>query len=131
MTSITIEGLDKLERKLGRLDAIAALQEPMHKATKRIYAETQNYPPPPPGSKYVRKHSGGLAGSWVERVSVRRQTLVGIVGTDISYGPFVMHPTKQAWMHKGRWPTTDDIVDKQKRAIMADFETAIRRTIDE
>lgn len=154
MTTITIEGLDALEQKLGRMAAIDVLKSPMHKATKRIYAQTQIYPPAsgkPMQWKsvkqrrwffanlndgnievpYRRKKSGGLAGSWVERVTVRNQTLVGIVGTDISYGPLVMHPDKQAEYHRGNWPTTDDIVSKHRRAIVNDFKDAIRRAINE
>lgn len=132
MTStITILGLPELEKKLGRLASIDLLKPPMHKATKLIYAETQKYPPPRPGQTYVRRKSAGLAGSWVERVEIRGKTLVGVVGSSISYGPFVQSPDKQAWMHKGRWPTTDDITKKVAKPVSKLFENAIRKAIDD
>ena len=130
-STIEILGLDELQHKLGRLGAISTLKPPMNKAVHRIHAETQTYPPPPKGSTYRRKHAGGLAGSWVARTEQKRQTLVGVVGASISYAPYVMGPKRQAWMHKGRWPTTDDIVDKQKHNIVNDFEKAIRKVIDD
>lgn len=152
MITIEIRGLDALERKLGRLGAIEVLKPPMHKATKLIYAETQKYPPAshkPMRWKsakqrawffaalhrgeitvpYRRRHSGGLAGGWVERVETHGKTLVGIVGNSKSYGPWVMDPERQAGYHQGTWPTTDDIVRKRKQQIVAEFDAAIRRAI--
>lgn len=153
MTTIRIDGLDKLENKLGRMASIKLLKRPMHAAVKLIYAETQTYPPASrkkmkwKSSKqrawffaalrsgaivvpYRRRHSGGLAGAWTELVAVRGKTLIGIVGNRISYGPWVMSPKKQANYHKGTWPTTDDIVEKRKRQIVAEFEAAIRSSIN-
>lgn len=153
MSCIEIEGLEELERKLGRLASIDLLKPPMHKAVKVIYAETQVYPPPrrkPMRWKsakqrrwffanlrkgnirvpYVRRHSGGLAGAWTEKVQVRGMTLVGIVGNRISYGPYVMHPQKQAEYHRGNWPTTDDITKKVAPTISKIFQDTIREALN-
>ncbi|MCP4099154.1 MAG: hypothetical protein GY748_23270 [Planctomycetaceae bacterium] len=132
MTSaIEISGLDELEKKLGRLESIEILKKPMTKSVLMVYGETQTYPPKPKDSNYRRKHSGGLAGSWITDVKVRAKTLIGVLGSRISYGPYVMSPRKQAWMHKGRWLTTDDILEKRRGDIVGDFEAAIRKVIDE
>ena len=129
MSNITIYGLDELEKKLGRLASIEILKPPMHKSTKLIQSEAQIYPPPRSGQTYVR--TSNLANRWVERVEVRGKTLVGIISNNVSYGKWVQHPQYQAWMHRGRWPTTDDITKKVAKTIGIIFEKAIRKAINE
>ena len=78
---------------------------------------------------YRRRHSGGLAGAWVEKVERRGDSLIGQVDNRISYGPFVMGPDSQAAYHQGNWPTTVDVLNKVKGDIKRYFETAIRKAV--
>ena len=127
--NITIRGIPELERKLGRLAAVKTLRPPMEKAVRIVEAEAKIYPPPPPASSYAR--TGTLGRQWLGRVENRSTSLLGIVGNRTPYAPWVQSPTKQAWMHKGRWPTTENIVEKTNRQIAGAFEDAIRKVIND
>jgi hypothetical protein len=154
MSSITIEvkGLAELEEKLGRIGAIRELRPAMEKTNKVIHADTQRYPPPshkPMRWKsrkqrlfviigiregrievpYRRKHSGGLAGSWVDKVSVIGSTLTGTVGSNSSYAPFVVGPKSQAEYHQGNWWTTATLLKRRKSDIEDIFASRIREVL--
>ena len=157
MTDITIEveGLEELERKLGRIGAIRELRPAMEKANKIIHADTQRYPPPshkPMRFKsrkqrifvimsiregrikvpYDRKHSGGLAGSWVDKVTVVGQTLTGVVGSNeskVPYARFVVGPKSQAEYHHGNWWTTETLLRRRKGDIEDIFSQQVRRVL--
>jgi len=150
--TITIHGIDKLVAKLGRLESVQLLRLPMHAATKLIYAEAIKYPGQTKKPfkfvsdkqrryvimairkgiiqvPYRRRKSSGLAGSWVERVEDHGDSLVGIVGSSISYGPFVMSPDNQAQYHQGNWQTTDDIVNTVANPISKLFQKTIDKAL--
>ena len=129
ITSVTIHGIPELERKLGRLAAVKTLRPPMEKSVRIVEAEARIYPPPPPASSYVR--TGKLGRQWLGRVQNRQASIRGIVGNEMPYAHWVHSPTKQAWMHKGRWPTTENIVEKTSRQIAGAFEDAIRKVIND
>lgn len=152
MSDIVIEGLDALERKLGRLRAVEVLRIPMAQSVHLLHGAVQDYPPAS-GRKmkwksakqrrwffanlregnivipYRRRKSGGLAGSWVARVEASPRTLTGIVTSKISYGPLVMHPQRQADYHRGTWPTTDTIVTKNRTKVLEFFRRAIEKEL--
>lgn len=152
MSTIQIEGLDRLLAKLGRLESLNALEPPMHGATQIIEAEGQNYPPASHKKMvwksqkqrrwffaalrsgklhvpYRRRESAGHAGGWNSRVTVTSSQIIGVVTNVVPGGAWVRHPTQQAAYHKGTWPTTDDMLAKNKQKIEALFRSAIDKAL--
>lgn len=150
--AITIEGLEELERRLGRMASIDVLRLPMTQSVETVRSEAQKYPPKRKRRMkfksrrqrffviiairegriqvpYKRRHSGGLAGGWNTKVHTVGQTLVGRIENRVSYGPFVMGPTAQADYHRGNWPTTIDVLHKTKTDIEGFFEVAIEKAL--
>lgn len=118
---ITIKGIPELEAKLGRAAAVATIRPPMERAVRRIQADLAKYPSPPAGTKYRR--TGTLGRRWT--AEVRDGGLTGVVGNNTPYAQWVEAAEYQAKVHQGRWPTDEEVLEKEKGAIVADFEKAI------
>jgi len=76
------------------------------------------YPAPPPGSTYRR--TGTLGRLWTSStpsISIAGSVLNARLGNATPYGPYVQDPDRQAKVHRGRWQTTDDVVDKHAGVI--------------
>ena len=130
MTGIKIQGVDRLVEKLGKVASVQTLRPPMGRALGDLKIAMSKYPQPRYGSSYVR--TDRLKNSWTfANPSIRagRGGLVGTIGTNVTYAPFVQSQWFQAWMHQGRWPTDQDVLDKAKPVIVGDFEKAIKKAI--
>jgi len=127
MTTITISGVDELFAKLGTLGAVETLVPPMQRGVYRLVAEMAVYPPPPSGSKYVR--TGTLGRRWTSKLNRNANGVIGTIGNNTDYGPWVQSDAFQARVHQGRWQTDRQVVGEQEAAIVADFEQAIARAI--
>ena len=123
MAQIEIQGIDALFRKLGNVTAISTLRPPMQRAVFRIEAGMKKYPSPPSGSRYRRTRR--LGNAWTIKIDQSANGLVGTVGNNTSYGPWVQSSMFQAAVHQGRWQTDQDVTTKETPAIIADFEQAI------
>jgi hypothetical protein len=73
-----------------------------------------DYPPERPGQKYIR--TGDLGSVWNAATPVfqQRGRLFSVMATnDLPYAAYVQGPgprrPKQAWMHRGRWDTTEQV----------------------
>ena len=80
---------------------------------------TQDSPPKPAGSTYVRTFT--LARTVTHEVE--RGNFLARVGTDLGYGPHVIGPN-QAAIHKGRWYTVISKADDHGPEILGNFEVA-------
>ena len=123
MASITITGIPELMSKLGNVGAIATLRPPMQRSVYRLQAGMAKYPAARGGSSYRR--TGTLGRRWTSVVTESANGLVGTVGNNTSYGPWVQSEMFQAAVHQGRWQTDQDVATKETPAIIADFEQAI------
>ena len=123
MAQIEIQGIDALFRKLGNVGAIATLRPPMQRSVYRLQAGMAKYPAARGGSSYRR--TGTLGRRWTSVVTESVNGLVGTVGNNTSYGPWVQSEMFQAAVHRGRWQTDQDVATKETPAIIADFEQAI------
>lgn len=129
MSTITVNIPKSLYKKLDPAEYTRALQRGMSDATKIVMAEAQVYPPRRPNQKYIR--TGNLRRSWNNRKI--RITATGVEGLVYSseakapYNAYVQHPRYQAWMHRGRWQTTDDVARKNHKQIAKAFEDQIKR----
>lgn len=124
MAEITIKGIDKLIAKLGRIEATDILRQSMQRSVFRLQAAMAKYPTQRAGSNYRR--TGTLGRRWTTKVAQNGDKLIGTVGNSTSYGPFVQSAMFQAAVHQGRWQTDEQVVEKERPAIVDDF----KRTID-
>lgn len=127
MADIYIEGLDALQKKLGRINALNVLGPPMVRSLTRLNAYMATYPPPPPASRYRR--TGLLGRSWQMRVENTGTQIVGVLGNPTPYGPFVQAAAMQAEVHRGRWRTDEMALKNLGPNIQADFQRSIAEAL--
>ena len=127
--SFKVKGLEQLLKKLDGANGTIRkeLNDAMAKSVFVVHERAKTYPPQRPGSTYKRKKSAGLGGAWDTEVKSLASDIKGIVSNPTSYGPYVMLEERQAWMHKGRWATTVQIVKEKQHKIMGFFEYAMDR----
>jgi hypothetical protein len=126
--TIEINGIDEIFRKLGTVEALNTLRPPMQRGVFRIQAYMADYPPPPATSRYVR--TGTLGRRWTTKIDEGMGGMVGIIGNNASYGPWVQSSAFQARVHQGRWQTDRDAVRDNEAEIIADFEREIQGGLD-
>lgn len=129
MSAVTIEisGVDRLIARLGRVEGTNILRDPMQRAVLRVLRDMQEYPQQRAGSAYVR--TGTLGRKWTTKIEQEGEYLTGRVGNNTEYGPFVQSRQFQARVHRGRWQTDAQVVNRNAAAIIGDFEAAIRRAL--
>ena len=124
---IEIKGLDKLFKKLDAVQAIQVLEKPMARSLFRLMRPMQSYPAPPPDSTYTR--TGTYGRRWRTKVTSSANGVVGKVGNNVAYAPYVGSRMFQANVHRGRWTTDADAVQQNEAAIVDDFKDAIDRAL--
>lgn len=129
MATIDVKIPPSLYRKLDPKEYTKALQRGMSDATKIVMQEAQVYPPQRPNQKYIRTYK--LRRSWNNRrIRITPSGVEGVIysnSNDAPYNAYVQHPRFQAWMHKGRWQTTDDIARKRSKDVAKAIEDKIRQ----
>jgi len=134
MASITIEGIDELMDKLGAVEAIEVLEDPMQRAVLRLQGRMATYPPPPLSSTYIRGYgfhgrpatSEKLGQHWTTKVTQQTVGYEGRVGNNVSYGPLVQSAMFQTKAHKRTgWVTDEQVLEEELPAILRDFERVI------
>ena len=142
MVEIEIRGTDALIAKLGKVQATNVLRDPMQRAVLRIQRDMQEYPPQRVGSRYVRgrgmanaagvvahRTSQQLGKRWTTKIYQEGAYLTGKVGNNVTYAPFVQSRQFQARVHRGRWQTDVQVVNRLARIIVGDFETTVAQAL--
>lgn len=134
---LIIRGLEETERTVARLQTQLGpeLERATLKAVTYVQGEVPDYPPPPPGSTYVRTGTlgrsvtslAGRAPGALSRVEATGGRAVGIIGTNIRYAQYVIDEERQAWMHEGRWWTLQDVVRGARAGIVSIYQGMVRR----
>jgi hypothetical protein len=125
--TITIRGVDRRVAKFGRVASLNYLRLPMTRAVARIHDMIKIYPPPIPKSRY--KRTGVYGKLWTKDVDITSEGLQGKVGIQLHYAPYVGSSLLQARVHRGRWLTDRQVVQRNRAAIVRDFQSAIRRAL--
>lgn len=86
---------------------------------------TTPYPPPPAGSTYVRTYT--LPTGW--RVEKQKDSSYTIKNR-VEYAHWVVSKKFQAWMHRGRWWTAEDIMKQNRGDLKKSILKAIKDIID-
>jgi len=126
-TSITIKGVDKAMKKLGKGTAVSMLRKPMRDGLALLKKDRKVYAPERPNQTYAR--TGRLGKNVRGETQTTQNGLVGRIKNETPYKPYVHQRPDQAWMHRGRWLTDDDIVTRNQAAIVAGFERAIKKAL--
>lgn len=125
--SIEVKGIKELFDKLGSFDAINVLEDPMNRAVLRLESRMKVYPPTRPNQRYVR--TGTLGRRFTHEVTRQSNGLIGKVGNNTVYAPFVVSKQFQRTLFRGRWQTDLDVLESEKDVILRDFEKAIAEAI--
>lgn len=136
----SFKGVEKLPKLAARIQAIKRFRELVKPIVEEWQDETlpiaQKYPPPPPGSKYVRTFK--LQRSWHKSpigggVAQVRASVYSDGTADAGYGdyaPYVMGRYKQASIHQGRWKTDQMIADETKTGVTRKIRVAAKRALE-
>lgn len=137
-----VVGIDEVLERLGDAASPATLVRGMRKATALVQREIAVYPPAQPqpmvwASERQRRfvmaairegriqvpyrRTGTLGKRWTSEVAGEGADVVGRVGNNTTYGPFVMDKKLQAAYHQGVWPVAMDVVEEHRGEIVQCF----------
>ena len=137
-SGVNIDGLQALNKKLGRVAAFKYLVPIVEAEVLIIQRRAATYPQAKKrsrkGSKY--KRTGLFGASWSHRVNQKQTGINAVIRNTarrngVRYGIYVMGPEgkgkgrQQAWMHKGVWKTLDSIVEKRRPMIMKKIQRKV------
>ena len=135
--AIQIEGIDELIKKLGKVEGPKVLVEPMEWSVATVEDSISTYPPEIPGSSYRRgqdPRSEDLGGrftgvGFVKKIRESVNGVVGSVGNNASYAPWVISHQFQAGIHRGRWKTDLQVINEKRNGIERRFKLAIDKAL--
>lgn len=132
-----VKGHDKIDAKLQRVGGHVAeqLAPEMRQAITYVHSQVPGYPAPPATSTYRRTGTLGRsvtsfsATGALSRVESVGSGVVGYVGTNIDYAGYVIDEERQAYMHRGRWWTLQNVVRGAAGGIVRILEAGVRRIV--
>lgn len=135
---IDVVGLEKVIAKMAQFPARLKVQmkRNMMASLDVLQENVPPYPAPPPTSTYRRTGTlgksmgGGSMKPAIYNVYGSGIDTVGKYGTKLSYAKFVIDPEQQAYMHRGRWWTTETMVEKAKNKIIKIWNDMIRTLLN-
>lgn len=126
MLEIEVRGLERLVRSLSAFEVFRVLRPGMIRGMARVVNAMADYPAPPEASTYRR--TGTLGRRWTQTQPSVEETTTELrvkVGNNTSYGPWVQDAQFQAWMHRGRWQTDEEMLRANEGAIVADLNALV------
>lgn len=144
---VTVEGIPELQARLGRALSDAVLRGAMTQATALVQRRLAVYPPASHrkmvwvSEKQRRfffaalregtievpyRRTGTLGRRWTSAITGSGDNLVGTVGNNTSYGPYVMSRADQAAYHAGVWPVAEDVADQMTDDVLGIFQQAVQ-----
>lgn len=140
MIHLHIKGLDKAQKDFARLGARFPkfTQDATLKAVLYVHQNMPDYPPKPPNSTYDRRfllfksvtHMKTKHPEALSRVEPRFGSVTGIVGTRLSYAPWVIDKSRQTRTHKAHgWWNLQDVVKGMRTGIYNVYRQAMKKFI--
>jgi len=126
--SIELRGLDALYRKLGNAVANRTLRPAMEHAVKLVQRDMADYPAQRAGSTYRR--TGTLGRRWTTKVSYGSSGVQGKVGNNTKYGPYVQSERFQSRIHRGRWQTDEQVLERDTEKITGLLQDTIDKALE-
>ena len=149
--TITLYGARRLIGKFDAAQRLAILRPPMTRALARLEDPIKSYPPPIASGHWAAnttprqrraffallrarrisaKRTGTLGRRWASKITEKGVNLEGEWGNVTAYGPFVQGEATQARFHRGRWITEQQVIDRNRQAIVDDFGQAITAALE-
>lgn len=131
MLEIEVRGLERLVRSLGAFEVFTLLRPAMIRGVARVVNAMADYPPAPDGSSYIR--TGTLGRRWTQTqpaVTASTTELRVAVGNNTIYGPWVQSERFQARMHRGRWQTDEQELDRAADPLVAELNALVQAELD-
>jgi hypothetical protein len=127
MVTFEVKNIDRLQRKLGKVGTAKALLPSMQEAAYLLQRDLKLYPPIRSESKYRR--TDRLKRSWTGTASIRSKRAEGIVGTNVTYAPYVQDTSEQSKVHRRPWRkhTVQYIAKNRRNKIIKDIQADINR----
>lgn len=126
--TISITGIDDVIKRLDHAAGNEALRRAMERSVERLRNRMADYPPQKLNSSYTR--TGKLGESWTKRVESMATGVRGKVGNNRKYAPFVQSSAFQATVHRGRWQTDQQVLERETEAIEGFFREELQRSLD-
>lgn len=136
--NVQIKGMEKISKDIGVLTnkIPGYLDKTTTRAVLYVHENIPDYPPAPPNSTYRRtmtlfrsvttmqgKHPQALS-----RIEPRFGSVVGIVGTRLSYAPWVIDKSRQTKVHKGHgWWNLQDVVRNLRSGIVNVYREGLKK----
>lgn len=104
------------------------------KAVLYVHSTVPPYPATRPNQKYIRTETLGRKITTEVR-PVTGTRVVGVIGSDTVYAPWVISDKAvgkrgpQAWMHKDRWWTLQDVVRKARGKVKEIYQDALHKLV--
>ena len=138
MPEVVIDGMRELQETLTRMSREFAAIQPvtMEKAMTRslylVIGTVADYPEQKP-TTYIRQ--GTLGRKWTDAksrtITKEGGSLVGKVGNNTEYGPWVQSHVFQTRLHRANgWKTDRQALEENSRKIAAEFDRAAQEIID-
>jgi hypothetical protein len=130
--SITVQGIEETFQVLGRVAAFNKLEEPMRQSLYLGQGFMAQYPPAPARSKYIRGRgkSEHLGQRWTTNIDRSSDGLIGRLGNNASYGPWVQSERFQTrWHRRTGWRTDQQFIRENEAKVVGFFQTAVDAAI--
>lgn len=156
--NIKIEGMKELVQKLERIERLDAIKPAIKAAAAHVKSVVNVYPPASEGNQPKAAWTPGGPNSWYQRgrgpfwivksgqvhskkssetlgrrwtTSTKNNGLTGVVGNNVSYGPYVQDEEKQASFHAARgWKTIQTAAEEEAKTVTEFIRRAVERELD-
>lgn len=133
--NVRVNGLTRVVNKLNGIERgkASALRDASNQTNR--YLKSEIPPPPPPTSTYVR--TGRLETSFKGSVTPISRGYAVSISNPTKYAPWVISLTRvagagpQAWMHRGRWYTLQEVLRRSANGVVQIYAGAIRRLVEQ
>jgi hypothetical protein len=152
--TIQIKGLDRLKIKLGYIPP--GMKAGVKAATLHVKGKIAKYPPSTAANQPKVYHAGQwntwyergwgtkwatASGSWKGKkssemlgkkwtIEMRNDGLTGVVGNNVSYGPYVQDTERQAApLKRIGWKTTGQVVDEERETVLKFIQDEIENAL--
>jgi len=125
----SVAGTDEVQRALAAF-SLDAIKSDIADVMDELAGDAADYPTPPPGSTYVRTNT--LGDGWLSGQTLFSQSgptmLEAVRENATPYGPYVQGEA-QAKVHRGRWRTTEQMMDAWEDRVAQAVEAGIDRAL--
>jgi hypothetical protein len=126
--TIRITGIEEILRRLDAATATQTLQRAMLRSVNLLVNRVADYPVQRSGSTYRR--TGTLGRRWTARVETGPKGVIGRVGNNTIYGPWVQSKRFQSRVHRGRWQTDQAVMERSLAEIEGHFQQELQAALD-